>query len=261
MFNRLIPVLTINNGRLVKTLKFSRPQYLGDPVNAIRIFNDKEVDEVVVLDIRAGKEQTGLPFELLTEMAGECFMPLAYGGGVRNIDQVKQLFQCGIEKVVVNAHYGITNGVFEQGAAQFGSQSMVAALDVHKGWLGNTKAYCQSGTTRIKSTLTDLLKSIENAGAGEILVNNIDRDGTFEGLDIDLTQMIASQVGIPVVTSGGLNSLANLREAIEKGKASAVAAGAFFSYKNNDRKSILINYPDRKELDLEVFSKIHNTSV
>lgn len=253
---RVIPVLSLDGNKLVKTVRFKKPNYIGDPVNAIKIFNDKEVDEIVVLDITASKNGTAPNFRLIEEMAGECFMPLAYGGGIRSLEDAKRLFSLGVEKVIVNTLMDTAPKVIEQISEGYGAQAMVVSLDVRKKLFGGNKAHVNSGQQAIGANPVEAAKRAEQLGAGEIILNHIDHDGTFSGYDLDLLKSITSTVSVPVVSCGGARSLQDFQAAIAQGGASAVAAGSMFVYQGNDTRSILINYPSQPELIAEVYNKI-----
>lgn len=244
---RIIPVLLIQNGGLVKSIKFKDHKYIGDPINAVKIFNDKEVDEIVILDISASKENRGPNIEKLTDIASEAFMPLSYGGGITTIDQVKKLLYQGAEKVILNTSAWDNLKLITQIAEQFGSQSTVVSIDVKKDWLGNYKVYRNNGKKKTNLSPVDFAKKVEAAGAGEIILTSIDRDGTYMGFDNALIKAVADSVSIPVVACGGASKVADFTEAILKGGASAVAAGSLFVYAS-EQKGIMINYPKQNQL-------------
>ena len=252
---RIIPVLLIQNGGLVKSIKFKDHKYIGDPINAVKIFNEKEVDEIVILDISASKENRGPNIEKLTDIAGEAFMPLSYGGGITTLEQVKKLLYQGAEKVILNTSALDNPKLITQIAEQFGSQSAVVSIDVKKNWLGNYKVYRNNGKKNTNLSPVDFAKKVEKAGAGEIILTSIDRDGTYKGFDIELIKLVADSVSIPVVACGGASKVVDFTEAIVKGGASAVAAGSLFVYAS-EQKGIMINYPKQNQLIEEVFSKL-----
>ena len=244
---RVIPVLLLRGQGLVKTIKFRDPKYVGDPINAVRIFNEKEVDELVLLDISASADSRDPPFDLLSDIASEAFMPMAYGGGLRNIEQIRKVFALGFEKVIINsAAYG-NLGLISEAAAIFGSQSVVCSVDVRKNWMGRIELVSHSGKKREAVSLRDHLVAAEKAGAGEILVNSVDRDGTMSGYDLDILRQVADTVSVPVIACGGAGSINHFADAIKLGRASAVAAGSFFVFVGPHR-AVLINYPDRDVL-------------
>jgi cyclase len=253
---RVIPVLTIQGRKLVKTVQFKKPNYIGDPINAIKIFNDKEVDEIAVVDITASRENKGPNYSLVEEMAGECFMPLAYGGGISDFKQAQRIFALGVEKVILNTAVQNNLQLIQEIASVYGNQSVVVCIDIKKNLFGKRDMYFTSGSVKSKSPYLQVISDCVKAGAGEVIVHDIDREGTFTGYNIDLISEISGEIPVPVIALGGANSIDNLKEAIVQGKASAVAAGGFFIYKNNDTKSILINYPSQEILENEVFRYI-----
>ena len=242
MLPRVIPCLLLRDRGLVKTVQFKSDVYIGDPVNAIRIFNDKEVDEMILLDIDATVEGRGPDFEVIAEIAGECFMPVAYGGGIRTFAEVRQVIRCGVEKVVINSSAYGPREVIQEASAVYGAQAVVAGIDVRKTMFGGYKLYSRSGRTEEPVKLLDHVRALVEAGAGEIFINSIDRDGTMKGYDIDLVRQVAEATRTPVIASGGAGSVEHLVEVVERGGASAVAAGSIFVF-HGKRKAVLINYP------------------
>lgn len=241
---RVIPVLSISGNQLVKTLAFDKPRYVGDPINAIKIFNEKEVDELVILDIRASKDGREPNYKLIHEMAGESFMPVAYGGGIRTFDQAKKVFDCGVEKVIINTMAFENPDLITDLAGHFGSQSVVVSLDYKKKFLSGLKPCFLSATKFSKDSITAIAKQMEESGAGEIILQDADRDGTFSGFDLETIAAVVHTVKIPVVACAGAANAADFKKAIQSG-ASAVAAGSMFVFKNNNRESILINYSNK----------------
>jgi cyclase len=244
---RVMPCLLLRGHGLVKTRRFMDPVYIGDPVNAGRIFSEKDVDELVLLDIDASREQRDPDYELIAEIAGECFMPVAYGGGIRTLAQVRRLIRSGVEKVVVNSAACESTEVIRAAADVFGSQAVVGAVDVRKPLLGGWRVMARSGSVDTGLALDAHVRALELAGAGELLVNHIDRDGTMLGFDLDLIRRVAALVGVPVVACGGAGSVEHLRQAVLEGGASAVAAGSLFVF-HGRHKAVLINYPSAAEL-------------
>jgi len=243
---RVIPVLLVRGEGLVKGRGFAEPQYVGDPVNAIRIFNEKEVDEIIVLDILASSENRPPRFELARDVASECFMPICFGGGVATIEHMDRLFAAGVEKVSINT--GSTDAALIQAAsARFGSQSVVAAMDVRSGWFGRRKVVVKRGTRAVHDDPVAWAKRMRDLGAGEILLQSIDRDGAMAGYDLELVQSVAAAVDIPVIALGGAGSVADLRNGLTAG-AAAVAAGSMFVFHGRHR-AVLITYPTAAELD------------
>lgn len=239
---RVIPCLLLRGNGLVKTRRFRDPVYVGDPVNAVRIFSEKEADEIVVLDIDASREGREPNYELVAEIAGEAFMPVAYGGGVRTLGQMRRLIRSGVEKVVVNSAAVESTSVLSEGAAVFGSQAIVAGIDVKRTLLGGYRVVAKSSTVEARVGLDEHLARLVAAGAGEIFLNSVDRDGMMGGYDLDLIRKVALRVTVPVVACGGAGKLEHLSEAIRDGGASAVAAGSLFVFHGKHR-AVLINYP------------------
>ena len=224
-------------------------------MNAVKIFNDKEVDEILVLDIGAPSKNREPNFELLKDMCGEAFMPLGYGGGISKLEHAHKLFKAGAEKVVINSALLKDMSLITAISSHYGAQSTVVCIDYKKGLFGGNKPGFFSGSKTRTESVVDYAKACEKAGAGEIILQSIDRDGTFSGLDKDMIGQVSIAVSVPVVACGGLNSLSDAREAVLVG-ASAIAGGSFFVYKNNDPRSILINYPGQQQLIEQVFSAI-----
>ena len=245
--HRIIPVLLLKNGGLVKTTRFKNPVYIGDPINAVRIFNDKEVDELVLLDITATKEKREPNYKKIEEIVSEAFMPIGYGGGINKIEQIEKLFKLGIEKVVLNTAAQLNSNLIKEAAQIFGNQSIVVAIDVKKDIFGKRHLYTHSGEIKQKSDLFSFVKLAEETGAGEIFINSIDRDGTMKGYDIELIRQISEKVDIPVIASGGAGKLEDFSIAIKNG-ASAVAAGAMFVFQGVHR-AVLISYPKYEDLE------------
>lgn len=230
---------------LVKTVKFEDPKYVGDPINAIKIFNEKEIDELVFLDITATRENRAPNFELISKIAGECFMPFAYGGGIRNIEDIKKLFSIGVEKAVINT-YGFLNPEFiRQAAKKFGSQSIVVSIDVKRNE-NRREVMINNGKKGTGISPQDAARKMEEMGAGEILLNSVDNDGAMSGYDLELIKEVSESVNIPVIACGGAGKIADFKSAIDAG-ASAVAAGSMFVFVGS-YKAVLINYPSPAEL-------------
>ena len=244
---RVIPALLVDNGGLVKTLKFGAPKYVGDPINAIRIFNDKEVDELMVLDIAASKRGGEPDYELIEQFAGECFMPLCYGGGVRTLEQARRLFALGVEKVSLQSAVLDDVRLVSEIADSFGSQAVVASVDVKRNWLGRPMLYRSAQARTDARPWLEHLRRLVDAGAGEIVLNAVDRDGTMAGMDQDLIRKASEAVTVPLIAIGGAGSLADIKGAVDAG-ASAVAAGAFFVF-HGPHRAVLITYPQYDELE------------
>lgn len=243
---RVIPVLLLKNVGLVKTQKFKDPKYVGDPINAVKIFNEKEVDELIFLDITASIEKKKPNLKLLNEIATECFMPLCYGGGIKSIDDIKSIINAGVEKVALNSIAVESPDFVKKAADVFGSSTIVVSLDLKKNFWGKKNIYTYSGT---KNTGIDPVKfavEMQKNGAGELLINSIDKDGTMNGYDYELIRQISKEVDIPVIACGGAGNLQHLKQAYDAG-ASALAAGSMFVF-HGPHRAVLINYPSQKEL-------------
>lgn len=243
--HRVIPCLLLSKGGLVKTLKFAKPKYVGDPINAVKIFNEKEVDELMVIDIDATKEGRGPDFALIEELAGECFMPLCYGGGIRHAEDAATLFKIGVEKVAMQSTALKSPETIRRIADWAGEQAVVVSIDVKRNWLGKPKLFSASGQS-VDLDWRDAVRAAAAAGAGEILLNAVDRDGTLQGIDRELIAEASALVDIPLVAIGGVGSLADIKAATDAG-ASAVAAGAYFVFQGPHR-AVLITYPRYDEL-------------
>jgi imidazole glycerol-phosphate synthase subunit HisF len=246
---RIIPCLLIRGNGLVKTRGFKDPVYIGDPVNAARIFSDKEVDELIIIDIDASRENKNPNYDLIAEIAGECFMPVTYGGGIKNLQQVRKIIRSGIEKVVVNTATTESIDLIREGADVFGSQAIVGGIDARRSLFGKYKVVVKSNTLTTNLDLVKHARALEESGAGEIFLNSIDRDGKMQGYDLELIKAISANVKIPVVACGGAGRLEHLQEAITLGGASAVAAGSMFVFYGKHR-AVLINYPSELKLDI-----------
>ena len=244
---RVIPCLLLRNLGLAKTVRFKDPKYVGDPINAIRIFNEKEVDELIVLDILASREGRRPPLKTVAEIASECFMPVCYGGGIRSVDDMAELFSIGIEKVSINSTAVTDPGLVRDAAERFGSQSVVVSIDVKKNFFGKYRVCAMGGQNVTDFDPVTFATRMEEMGAGEILLNSIDRDGTMAGYDTELIRRVSAAVSIPVIACGGAGKVSDFVDAVKKGGASAVAAGSMFVFHGKHR-AVLISYPDQEEL-------------
>lgn len=243
---RVIPVLLLKDGGLYKGVKFKNHKYVGDPINTVKIFNDKEVDELVLLDIEASRYNKPIDFNLLQEIATEAFMPLAYGGGVRSLEDAKRLFSIGFEKVILNTNAINNMELVRQLVSIFGSQSVIVSIDIKRGFLGQYRVYKKSASFKTKLNPIDFAKKMEDLGVGEIILNSIDNDGVMGGYDLDIIQRVTKVLSIPVIACGGAGDLEDVKEAKEKG-ASAVGAGSMFVY-HGVHKAVLISYPKYEKL-------------
>lgn len=243
---RIIPTLLIRKTGLVKGEKFAKHVYVGDAINTARIFNDKFVDELIVLDIDATKEGREPNYALIEDLASECFMPLAYGGGVTNVAQMEKLFRLGCEKVCLTTAAALTPGLLEEASARFGRQSVVVGIDVRKKLLGGYEVMVKAGTEKIALSLEEYVRKITSSGAGEIMIQAIHKDGTLSGYDLELIAQVVKLTTVPVIAAGGASNAANLAAAIKAG-ASAAAAGALFVFHGKHR-AVLVNVPKRDEI-------------
>lgn len=250
---RIIPTLLLHNKGLHKTVKYSveKGKYVGDPINCIKIFNDKGVDELIFLDIDASKEKRGPNFEIIKNIATECFMPIGYGGGITNIDQIKTIFRTGVEKVILNTVLLDNTNLLREASNKFGSQSIVAAVDVKKNFFGKYKVYNSSEGKNTNLDIIEHLQNLEKSGAGEIYISSVDKDGTFEGYDIDLMKVITKDVNVPVIINGGAKDIHDFSRAIKECLVSAVSAGSMFVF-NGPHKAVLITYPEYEALEKEL---------
>lgn len=244
--HRVIPCLLLRNGGLVKTVKFSDPKYVGDPINAIRIFNDKEVDELMVLDITASKEKKEPNYALIEQFASECFMPLSYGGGIKSMEQAQRLFNSGIEKICLQTSVLDDLSLVKKLSDKWGSSSILVSIDVKRNWLGQPKLYAAATGKTADKKWQDYMLDTVKAGAGEIVLNAVDKDGTMKGMDLELIKEAAKILSVPLVAVGGVGSLADIKAAVDAG-ANAVSAGAFFVFQGPHR-AVLITYPKYNEL-------------
>lgn len=244
---RVIPTLLIKDDGLVKGEKFKNHKYVGDPINAVKIFNEKEVDEICILDISATVNKREPNYELIEEIASEAFMPLSYGGGLQNISQVTTILRSGVEKAIFNYSAVINPNLIRETADKFGSSSTVISIDVKTtGLWGGKKVAYLNGSKTIDTTPVEFAKQMEKLGAGEILLTSIDKEGGMKGYDLKLLEEIANAVSVPVIANGGAGSINDFQKAIEFG-ASAVSAGSLFVFQGPHR-AILISYPRQEDL-------------
>jgi imidazole glycerol-phosphate synthase subunit HisF len=246
---RVIPTLLLKGDGLVKGIRFKQHRYIGDPMNAVRIFNEKNVDELVFLDIAATEEQRKPRLEFIEKVAEESFMPFAVGGGLRTIEDIRQTLSCGAEKVVLNTAAVETPYLISQVAERFGSQSVVVSIDYRRNWFGQHQVVIQSGSKTTRLPPVEWAVEAVALGAGEILLTSIERDGMMQGYDLEILAQVTNAVNVPVIVSGGAGAADHMREAIRIGRASAVAAGSLFVF-HGPRRAVLINYLSAVELDM-----------
>lgn len=251
---RIIPVLLVQDQGLVKTVKFSNGKYIGDPINAINLFNEMEVDELIVMDISATRQGRGPDLCLIEECCGEAFMPIGYVGGVTSVSQYERLFNIGVEKIGINSAFRKNPELIQEASRLFGSQSVVAVIDVKKTLMGKYKVYDYSTGKTEATDLQEHLDHIQHLGAGEIVIYSVDQDGTMGGYDLQLVSEISKSVSVPLVICGGADSISSMVEVIKHG-ADAAAAGSIFVYSRTKTKGVLINYPTQEEL-IEAFGEV-----
>lgn len=244
---RLIPALLLKDNALVKTVKFSSPSYIGDPINTVRIFNELEVDELCFLDITATNEKRLPNFRVLTEIADECFMPLAYGGGLNDFETVRKIFSIGFEKVIINTATHIMPRLVAQIATHYGNQAVVASVDVKRNFFGRYEVYSHSGKVNTKKNPVEWTKELEQLGVGEILLTSIDQEGTWKGLDVELIKQVTHRVTIPVIAHGGAGTVEHINEIIKTTNVSAVALGSMVVYQQKGM-GVLVNFPDQHQI-------------
>ena len=255
---RIIPVLLLKNRGLYKGIKFKNHKYVGDPINTVRIFNEKEVDELIILDIEASLLNKSIDFEYLRDVVSEAFMPIGYGGGVRSVEDAQRLFSIGVEKVILNTHAILNPELVKSLVNGFGSQSVVFSLDVKKTMFGGHRVFIKSGTEKTKYKPLELASEMQELGVGEIVLNDIDRDGTFTGYNLELIREISSELSIPLVACGGARNIQDFKLAKEAG-ASACGAGAMFVF-HMPHRAVVISYPKYKDL-VEVLGEKEDESL
>ncbi len=251
---RVIPGLLLHQKGLVKSVRFKDYKYVGDPINAVRIFNDKEVDELAIIDIDASREKRSPDISRIVSIVSEAFMPVAYGGGISQIGEAEKILSNGAEKVILNKAAVEKPALIGEIARRFGSQSVMISIDYKKSLFGSVTVFTDNGKTNTRLNPVSFAKQMEETGAGEILLNSIDRDGTFEGYDLVMIKRVSESVNIPVIAMGGAGSLADFRLAAEHG-ASAVCAGSLFVFQRPHR-AVLISYPSQETLQEQLFKKI-----
>ncbi|WP_323593468.1 AglZ/HisF2 family acetamidino modification protein [Aliarcobacter butzleri] len=244
---RVIPCLLLHKEGLYKTKNFKKPRYIGDPLNAIKIFNEKEVDELIFLDIDASVENKEPNYKLIEDISSECFMPLCYGGGIKNIKQMKKIYSLGVEKISISSQAILNPNLIEEAASMYGNQSVIVTIDVKKDFFGKKKIFINNGRKNTKLNPIDFIKKIENLGAGEIVVNSIDNDGVMNGCDIELLKEIKLNTKIPIIALGGIGNLAHIKQVFDEVNINGVACGSMFVYQG-PLKGVLINYPSNQKI-------------
>jgi cyclase len=250
---RLIPVLLLNGSTLVKSIQFKKYKYIGDPINAVRIYNDLKADELVFLDINATKENRIIPLEFVSKLSEETNMPFAVGGGIKSLDDIQKIIKAGAEKVIIGSQ-AVKDPMFVKKASEaFGSSTIVVCIDVKRKLFKGNKVHSNSGKSVSVFDPVSFAKMMEDYGAGEVIIQSIDRDGMMEGYDIGLVQSIGKTLTIPVVALGGAGSLEDFRSAYHEGYASGIGAGSMFVYQSKKR-GVLVNYPEREDLESLFFN-------
>lgn len=244
---RIIPCLLLRDEGLVKTVNFKKYTYIGDPINAVKIFNEKEVDELIFLDIDATKKGAEPPYKVIQEIATECFMPFCYGGGIKTVEQIRNIIASGAEKVAINTAAFLNPDLVREAASIFGSSTIVVSIDYKKNLFGKQVVFYNGGKKSTKKDPVAYAIEMERLGAGELLLNSIEKDGVMAGYDLDMLRKVADAVSIPVIACGGAGELGHFKEAFETGGASACAAGSFFVFQGK-RRGVLISYPALEEV-------------
>lgn len=245
---RVIPCLLLRNQSLVKTVQFGRFDYIGDPTNTCRIFNELEVDELAFLDITASIEKREPNFNTLSEVADECFMPLSYGGGIRSVNIAGRVLQLGFEKIILNTATTRKPELVKEISKEFGSQSVIVSIDVKTSFFGSQTCRGMSGRNNTGKDPSEWARKMEDQGAGEILLTSIDREGTWTGFDIDLIHSVSEAVNIPVIAHGGASTVKDIGDAVKRGGASAIALGSMVVYQKRGM-GVLVNFPETSELE------------
>ncbi|PKV48778.1 imidazole glycerol phosphate synthase subunit HisF [Aquimarina sp. MAR_2010_214] len=245
---RIIPCLLLRDEGLVKTQKFKNSVYVGDPINTVKIFNEKEVDELIFLDIDATNKKKEPPYHLIEDIATECFMPFCYGGGIKTIDQIGKIIASGAEKVAINSEAYYNPELIKQASEIFGSSTIVVSIDYKNDFFGKKIVYVNGGKKSTKKDPITYAKEMEALGAGEIFLNSISRDGMKVGLDIDMIKEMSETISIPVVACGGVESLKDIEQAFKETEVTAIGAGSFFVFQGK-RNAVLISYPSQEDIE------------
>jgi len=244
---RIIPCLLLKNKGLVKSIKFKNYRYIGDPMNAVRIFNEHEADELIFLDILASQEKRMIRLDLVKKIGEEAFMPFAVGGGISTIEQMRDILKVGAEKIIINTSAVRNPELIKNAVSEFGSSTIVVSIDVKRNFLKKERIWLYGGRKSTSYDPIEFAKFAAEMGAGELMINSIDRDGSMSGYDIDLIRSISDSVDIPVIACGGAGNLDDMKKGYEEGHASALAAGSLFVY-HGDRRAVLINYPNKQDI-------------
>ena len=254
LYPRIIPCLLVHNKGLVKTVKFKDFKYVGDPINAVKIFNEKEVDELIVLDIDATVENRGPDYKMIENLANECRMPLCYGGGIKTASQAQRILSLGVEKVAISSAVFNNLDIVKEISTEVGSQSVVVVFDVKKKLFGGYDVYTHNAKNKIKQDFLELVERVQDLGAGEVVINSIDNDGVMKGYDLDLIEKVKNRLNIPMTALGGVGSLKDMSKTIDKFGIIGCAAGSLFVFKGK-YKAVLINYPSQEKKNLIINNK------
>lgn len=259
---RIIPCLLIQNGGLVKTLQFDNPKYVGDPVNAVKIFNEKSVDEIIIIDIDASRLGRAPNYKMIEQLANESRMPICYGGGIKNCEHAEKIVHMGVEKVAISSALFERPELIAELAETIGSQSVVGVMDVKKRFLKGYSIYIYNGSVKVSKDIDYWITEFQKFGIGEILINSIDRDGMQNGYDLSLVKATSEQINVPATFLGGASSLADIRDLIVARGIVGCAAGSLFVFKGKYR-AVLINYPsfeDKKNLIINSLNDFYGES-
>tara|TARA_B100000700_G_scaffold323612_1_gene427757 strand:- start:450 stop:1226 length:777 start_codon:yes stop_codon:yes gene_type:complete len=253
--NRIIPTLLIEGDSLVKTKKFTDLQYVGDPCNTMRIFNELEVDEIIILDISRFSSNHPPNYKLIGDLANECFMPITYGGRITSIDNAKRIFELGVEKISINTSNFNNPNLIKELSDKYGSQSIIASIDVKYNFFRYPKLFQKKERFSLPYNPLEWALNLQSLGAGEILLTTVDKEGTWEGMDINLIRLLSEKLSIPLIAHGGAGRLVHIYDALSKGKASAVALGSMVTFQKKD-KGVLVHFPDRAEIEEEIIKRL-----
>ena len=245
---RIIPCLLLRRKGLVKTTKFKKPKYVGDPINALKIYNDKEVDEIIFLDIDASKNNQEPDYDYVSDLVTECFIPFSYGGGVKSLESIRKLLKIGVEKVIINSFAFEKPDFIKSAVQEFGSSTIIGAFDVKKNFFGKMLVYDHSKNDSKKLDPVTYGLKMQDMGVGEIFFNNVDLEGTYAGLDLNNIRKLSDQLSVPLIACGGARDLEDMVSAIKVGGASACAAGNLFVFQK-PHNAVLISYPEREHLE------------
>jgi len=242
---RKIPVLLLKNKGLVKTIKFNKKntKYIGDPINAVRIFNDFKADELVFLDIEASLNNTTISYDLVKDIADEAFMPFAVGGGINNISQVEKILKLGAERVIINTNSIVNDKFIAELVKEFGSSTVIVSVDIKKNFFGQYNVYHSCGTVKSNLSLIEYLNKIEDSGVGEIFFQSINNDGTYKGYDLELIKFVSKNTTVPIIPCGGCSSFDDFNNLDNIEGVNGYAAGSVFVF-FGPRRAVLINYPE-----------------